>query len=121
MSTRHLDRLFAPQSIVILGASERASNLGGMVLRNLLSSEYRGKLAVINEKYDEVHGIKSYARVRHLPFVPDLAIICTPPETVPKMVRKLGEHKVRACMILTGGLSRTHSRSGRPLMYSVRD
>ncbi|RMF13954.1 MAG: GNAT family N-acetyltransferase, partial [Gammaproteobacteria bacterium] len=69
----------------------------------------------------EVHGIKSYARVRHLPFVPDLAIICTPPETVPKMVRKLGEHKVRACMILTGGLSRTHSRSGRPLMYSVRD
>ena len=121
MSTRHLDRLFNPQSIVILGASERASNLGGMVLRNLMASDYKGRLAVVNEKYDEVHGIPCYARVHHLPFVPDLAIICTPPETVPKMVDKLGKHKVRACMILTGGLSRTHSRSGRPLMYSVRD
>lgn len=36
MSTRYLESLFNPSSIVVIGASERADNLGGMVLRNLL-------------------------------------------------------------------------------------
>lgn len=120
MSTRHLEALFNPQSIAILGASERSHNLGGIVLRNLLASEYRGKLLVVNDKgYDDVHGIPCVRRIRFMPFVPDLAIICTPPEMIPSVIRDLGQHKVKTAMILTGGLSRTHSKSGRPLMYSV--
>src|SRR5690554_1708542 len=56
-----------------------------------------------------------------LDFSPDLAIICTPPDTVPKMIRKLGECGVRTAIVMTGGMSRTHSKTGQPLMYSVRD
>lgn len=122
MSTRHLESLFNPRSIAILGASERSHNLGGIVLRNLLAFDFPGRLVVVNDKgYDEVHGIPCVRRPRHMDFVPDLAVICTPPETVPSVVRELGQQKVRTAMILTGGLSRTYSRSGRPLMYSVED
>ncbi len=122
MSTRHLDALFNPKSIVILGASERSQNLGGIVLRNLLSSDYPGKLLVVNpNEYNNVHGIPCTRKVSQMPFTPDLAIVCTPPESVPRTVKKLGQQGVKTAMILTGGLSRTHSKSGRPLMYSVRD
>lgn len=122
MSTRHLDALFNPKSIVILGASERSQNLGGIVLRNLLSSDYPGKLLILNPKgYQDVHGIPCVGKVSKMPFVPDLAIVCSPPETVPRMVKALGKAGVKTAMVLTGGLSRTHSKSGRPLMYSVRD
>ncbi len=122
MSTRHLEALFNPRSIAILGASERSRNLGGIVLRNLLASDFKGQMVVVNDKgYENVHGVPCVRRTRYLPFVPDLAIICTPPETVPKVVKSLGGHKVKTVMILTGGLSRMHSRSGRSLMDSVEE
>ncbi|MBB5322842.1 bifunctional acetate--CoA ligase family protein/GNAT family N-acetyltransferase [Marinobacter oulmenensis] len=122
MSTRYLESLFNPESIVVIGASERPDNLGGMVLRNLLGGGYPGKLAVVNQSgYDNVHGVDCVAKVSLLDFSPDLAIICTPPETVPRMVRTLGDYDVRTAIVMTGGMSRTHSKTGQPLMYSVRD
>ncbi|MEC7815205.1 MAG: CoA-binding protein, partial [Pseudomonadota bacterium] len=122
MSTRYLESLFNPDSIVIVGASERADNLGGMVLRNLLGGGFPGRLVVINQnEYDNVHGVPCVPKVAKLDFTPDLAIICTPPHTVPKMIRKLGESGVRTAIVMTGGMSRTHSKTGQPLMYSVRD
>ena len=122
MSTRYLESLFNPESIVVIGASERADNLGGMVLRNLLGGGFPGRLVVVNQsEYENVHGVPCVEKVSKLDFTPDLAIICTPPNTVPKMVRKLGERGVRTAIVMTGGMSRTHSKTGQPLMYSVRD
>lgn len=122
MSTRYLEALFNPSSIAVLGASERPNNLGGMVLRNLLASEFPGRLQVVNSNdYPNVHGVPCVAKVGRMPFSPDLAIICTPPETVPKMIKQLGDARVRTVMVLTGGMSRAHSETGRPLMYLVRD
>lgn len=122
MSTRYLESLFNPESIVVIGASERGDSLGGMVLRNLLGGGYPGRLEVVNRSgYENVHGVPCVRQVSNLDFSPDLAIICTPPETVPKMIRRLGEQGVRTAIVMTGGMSRTHSKTGQPLMYSVRD
>ncbi|MDN6319062.1 MAG: bifunctional acetate--CoA ligase family protein/GNAT family N-acetyltransferase [Marinobacter sp.] len=122
MSTRYLESLFNPASIAVIGASERADNLGGMVLRNLLSGGYPGRLLVVNRNdYDNVHGIPCVKKVSGMAFSPDLAIVCTPPETVGKTIRRLGEAGVRTAIVMTGGMSRTHSKTGKPLMYSVRE
>ncbi|MFP3978895.1 MULTISPECIES: bifunctional acetate--CoA ligase family protein/GNAT family N-acetyltransferase [Marinobacter] len=122
MSTQYLESLFNPASIAVIGASERAGNLGGMVLRNLMSSGYPGKLLVVNQKdYDNVHGVPCVRKVSKMEFSPDLAIVCTPPQTVAKTIRRLGEAGVRTAIVMTGGMSRTHSKTGQPLMYSVRD
>lgn len=122
MSTRYLESLFNPESIVITGASERAENLGGMVLRNLMAGGFPGKLLVVNRnEYQTVHGVPCVRKVAKMPFKPELAIVCTPPDTVPKMVRQLGEAGVKTAIVMTGGMSRAHSKTGQPLMYSVRD
>ncbi|MBR9870681.1 MAG: GNAT family N-acetyltransferase [Gammaproteobacteria bacterium] len=122
MSTRYLESLFNPESIAVIGASERSDNLGGMVLRNMLGGGFPGRMVVVNQNdYDNVHGVPCVAKVSQLDFTPDLAIVCTPPNTVPKMIRKLGESGVRTAIVMTGGMSRTHSKTGQPLMYSVRD
>ena len=122
MSTRYLESLFNPASIVVIGASERADNLGGMVLRNLMGGGYPGRLLVVNQNdYDNVHGVPCVRRVSKMDFTPDLAIICTPPDTVAKTVKRLGEAGVRTAIVMTGGMSRTHSKTGKPLMYSVRE
>jgi len=122
VSTKHLSALFNPDSIVVIGASERSHSLGGIVLRNIISSDSPRELMVINtNEYKQVHGIPCFKKVSKLPIVPDLAIVCTPPDSVPRLIKQLGYLGVKTVMILTGGLSRTHSRTGRPLMYSVQD
>ncbi|WP_373001824.1 GNAT family N-acetyltransferase [Marinobacter sp.] len=122
MSTRYLESLFNPASIAVIGASERADNLGGMVLRNLMGGGYPGRLLVVNQNdYDNVHGIPCVKKVSKMEFSPDLAIICTPPDTVAKTIKRLGEAGVRTAIVMTGGMSRTHSKTGQPLMYSVRE
>lgn len=122
MSTRYLESLFNPASIAVIGASERADNLGGMVLRNLMAGGYPGQLLVVNQNdYDNVHGVPCVSKVAKMPFSPNLAIICTPPDTVAKTIRRLGEAGVRTAIVMTGGVSRTHSKTGQPLMYSVRE
>jgi acetyltransferase len=120
MSTRNLEAFFQPKSITVVGASEKPK-LGGVVLRNLVECGYEGHLTAINPGgYDTVHGVPCHAEVGRLTHTPDLAILCTPPVTIPRLVRELGRRGVPAALILMGGLAATPSKSGRPLTESVR-
>lgn len=120
MSTRHLEAFFQPKSITVIGASEKQPSLGGVVLRNLLEAGYKGHLTAINTGgYDSVLGVPCHAEVSKLASPPDLAIICTRPTSIPRLVRQLGRRGTPAALILMGGLSATPSKSGRPLTESV--
>jgi acetyltransferase len=46
-----------------------------------------------------------HARVADLPEVPDLAILCTPPDTVAGLIDALGRLGTRAAIVMTAGLS----------------
>ncbi|MCW8885739.1 MAG: bifunctional acetate--CoA ligase family protein/GNAT family N-acetyltransferase [Motiliproteus sp.] len=110
MSTSYLKRFFTPKSIAVFGASEKHNSMGGVVLSNLIDGGFTGKLVAVNKQgYEEVYGIPCYTGVAQMPEMPDLAIICSPPDAVPGIIRKLGANQVRAAMILTGGLSRTQN------------
>jgi len=120
VSTKYLKRFFKPQSIAVFGASEREGSMGGAVVQNLLESGFQGRLMVVNSQgYSKVHGVECFSSVNELPEMPDLAIICSPPASVPELIRKLGAHMVKAALILTGGLSRTHSANNRSLREEV--
>ena len=122
MSTKYLKRFFKPKSIVVFGASEKENSMGGILLQNLLEGGYQGKLAVVNKRgYDSVFGVPCYKSMAQLPEMPELAIICSPPESVAELVRKLGAHMVKAAMILTGGLSRSSEERGNCLRDDIRE
>lgn len=104
MSTRFLRRFFAPASIVVIGASEKPASVGGQVIRNLLDGGFRGKLWAVNPKgYDQVFGVPCLTNAARLKEVPDLAVICSPVKTVPKLLSSLGEQGIRAALVLSGG------------------
>ncbi|WP_299196825.1 bifunctional acetate--CoA ligase family protein/GNAT family N-acetyltransferase [uncultured Amphritea sp.] len=118
MSTKYLKRFFKPKSIAVFGASEKENSMGGIVLQNLLDSGYQGPLMAVNKRgYDTVFGVTCYSSLTKLPEMPDLAIICSPPESVAELIRKLGANMVKAAMILTGGLT----IASEPLGKSMRD
>ena len=101
MSIRHLDRLFEPRSVAIVGASQRPGRIGTTVLDNMAGAGFAGALWPVNPKYDTLLGIACHARVAALPAAPDLAVICTPADTVPGVVAELGARGTRAASVLT--------------------
>ena len=104
MSVRHLDRLLEPASIVVVGASDRAGSVGATVWRNLRAGSFKGPIFAVNAKHATIGGVAAFARAADLPQAPDLAVICTPPDTVAGLIAELGERGTRAAIVMTAGL-----------------
>ncbi len=121
MSVRNLDRLFAPKTVAIIGASERAHSVGATVLRNVIEGGFAGAIYPVNPKYHSLAGLLAYASVKDLPEAPDLAIICTPPASVPGLIRELGQRGTRAAIVLSAGLGALHDEQGRTLKQAALD
>ncbi len=111
MSIRHLESFFDPASVAVIGASARPASVGATVWRNLRQGSYRGTLMAVNPKHRELDGVPVFARVRDLPQAPELAVICTPPDTVAGLIDALGERGTRAAVVMTAGVSATHRQS----------
>ena len=104
MSIRHLDALFDPQSIAVFGASLRTGSVGATVWHNLCQGHYAGPLYAVNLKHRDLAGHPVFARASDLPEVPALAVICTPPASVPGLIEELGCLGTRAAVVLTAGM-----------------
>ena len=113
MSVRNLDALFKPASIAVIGASNSPKNIGGVVVRNLLKSGFTGPIMPVNPKYQAVAGVLAYKDVESLPVTPDVAVICTPPMTVPKLIEELGQRGTRSAIVITAGLAHIQYGGGQ--------
>ena len=104
MSVRHLDCLLEPRRIAVIGASNRPASVGATVWRNLRAGGHTGPIRAVNLKHRRLDGEPVVARIADLPEVPDLAVICTPPATVPGLIDELGRFGTRAAIVMTAGL-----------------
>ena len=91
MSTRRLDRAFQPQTLALVGASDRPGSTGRAVLDNLTSAGFAGVLYVVNPRHQEIAGQKCYAELCDLPAPPDLVVVCTPFEKVAGVVQEAAD------------------------------
>ncbi len=121
MSIRNLELLLAPGSVALIGASRRPHRVGTTVMRNLLAGGFKGAIYPVNPKYRKVMGVKAYPNVPALPQAPDLAVICTPPQTVPRIIAQLGERGCKAAIVLTAGLNAVRDDTGRTLTQAMLD
>ena len=121
MSVRNLGKLFAPRSVALVGASDRPGSLGATLLRNLVAGGFRGTIYPVNPKHTELAGLPVAASVAELPAAPDLAVICTPPATIPAIIRQLGEKGTRAAIVLSAGLADARDEGGRSLRQAMLD
>jgi acetyltransferase len=104
MSTYRLDKLFAPRSVAVVGASPRDTSPGRAVLSNLRAAAFEGSIDLVNPRYAEIEGIKAVKTIQDLPTPPDLVVIATPPQSVPGIVKAAGEKGAAAAIIITAGL-----------------
>ena len=103
MTIRNLDFLFKPKSVALIGASTRPLSVGSVIGRNLLRSQFGGPVMPVNPKHADVGGVIAYPDVASLPVAPDMAVICTPPGTVPQIIADLGRRGTKAAVVITAG------------------
>jgi len=104
MSIRNLDKLLSPASVVAIGATNRAGSVGEAVTRNLLGGGFKGEIHLVNLKGGEIGGRPVLKSVRDLKAPPDLAVIMTPPASVPRLVMELGQLGTRVAVVITSGM-----------------
>ncbi|EGF31723.1 Protein acetyltransferase [Oxalobacteraceae bacterium IMCC9480] len=101
MSIRHLQALFNPASVALIGATNRPGSIGNAVLHNLVAGGFAGRIMPVNPKHEVLAGLIVWNDVASLPVVPDLAIICTPPASVPELIAALGERGCKAVIVMS--------------------
>ena len=112
MTIRHLDSLFLPSSVAVIGASDREGSLGAVVLRNIKLGGFKGPVWPVNAKHAQVDGGQAWPDVDSLPAAPALAIICTPAESIPALISALGRKGTQAAMVLSAGLKKMMTPHG---------
>jgi acetyltransferase len=98
-----LEALFAPESVAVIGATDRLSAVGRTVLQNLLHPSFHGRVYPVNPRRSEVLGVKAYKSIREVPEPVDLAVLATPAHTIPGLIEECLEVKAKSAVVISAG------------------
>ncbi|NHK30278.1 MAG: CoA-binding protein [Asgard group archaeon] len=105
MVTTDLRPFFNPKSLVLIGASERAGSIGGMLARHLLAGNFEGNLFFTNIKRNAVFGHKCYPNLEALPEDPELAVLAIPARFIPAELENCAKRNIHHAIVLSGGFA----------------
>lgn len=106
MTTRNLQLLLQPRSVALIGATTRPGSVGNIVARNMLGGGFKGPIWFVNPQHSAIEGQRCFGSITELPEAPDLAVIATPPRTIPDLVAELGQKGTHTAVILTEGIGK---------------
>lgn len=121
MSIRNLDAIFHARSVALIGASPRPHSVGLVCARNLLEGGFAGPIMPVNPAHSAVAGMLAYPDIKSLPVTPDLAVICTPPASVPGLIDELGKRGTKGVIVITAGFMELGNAQGKALQQAILD
>jgi acyl-CoA synthetase (NDP forming) len=98
-----LDVFLEPQSVAVIGASERPGSWGSFIMEGLLSSRYPGKIYPVSRHASTVYGLRAYPDIGSIPDPVELAVLTIPEGSVEQAVQDCGAKGVRGITIITAG------------------
>lgn len=120
MAIRNLDKIFRPQRIAVVGASEKPTSVGRTVFCNLLDAGFDGEIYPVNPNYDRIFDRQAFPSVEDLPQRADLAVVCTPAQSVPQIVRQCGHAGIMGLVVISAGF-REAGDEGKRLESQIRE
>ncbi|WP_377269020.1 GNAT family N-acetyltransferase [Peterkaempfera sp. SMS 1(5)a] len=107
---RSVQRLLAPRSVAVVGASRNPAAVGRTLLRDLLASGFPGEVHAVNSAAPPgtvLDGLPVHRSVRDIPGPVDLAVLAVPATAVPATVADCGAHGVQGLVVVTAGYAET--------------
>jgi acetyltransferase len=104
---QQLDAIFRPETVAVIGATERPGSVGRTIMWNLVSSPFGGTVFPVNSRRPSVLGIKAYPSISEVPARVELAVIVSPAPSVPGIIRECAEAGVEGAVIISAGFRET--------------
>ncbi len=104
--TRNLSPLFEPSGVVVAGVSSHPGKFGFVVLHNLLSCGYQGKVFALGRSAGTLLDQPVIASLDEVPHdAAELLVVCTPPDANEDLLRAAAARGIKAVFMVTGGYS----------------
>jgi len=103
MTIENLDKIFQPDSVAVVGASERSGSVGNALMRNLIERGFAGKIYPINPNRKTIWNLPACPSISELKTAADLAVICTPIDMAPRIIKECADNGVGGAVIISAG------------------
>jgi acetyltransferase len=98
-----LDKIFRPNNVAVIGATEKVGSVGRTILKNLITNPFGGTIFPVNPNRPNVLGIQAHKSVLDIPVDIDLAVIVTPAKIVPSVIAECVEKGIEGAIIISAG------------------
>jgi len=102
-----LTSFFNPKSVAIIGASKSPEKIGNVIVKNIISSGYTGKVFPVNPREKEIEGLACYPSISATPEPVELAVISVPAALVLDIATACGKSGVKNLVVITAGFKET--------------
>jgi len=114
------DRMFAPSSVAVIGATDRECSVGRTLLLNLANPAFQGRIYPVNPKRDNILGRQCYPSIAAVPEKVDLAVIITAAPTVPGIIGECIDAGVASAVVISAGF-KERGAEGLRLEQQIRE
>ncbi|MBU1942675.1 MAG: CoA-binding protein [Actinobacteria bacterium] len=113
-----MQKMFYPQSVAVVGASNSDTNMGRNIIQNLVNWGYEGEVCPVNPRGEDVLGLKGYASLSEIGRPIDLVVAFVPAKVVPGVMDECAALGVTRMAVPSGGFSE-YGESGDELTRLV--
>jgi acetyltransferase len=115
-----IDRIFSPQSVAVIGASQTPGKVGHDIFANILRGHYTGTLYPVNPSARSIASVRAYPSVLDIPDPLDLSIVILPPTAAVQAINDSITKGVKAVVIVSAGF-REVGAEGLAMENRIRD
>ncbi len=99
----HINALFHPETVAVIGASEKPGKIGHTVVANMIEAGFPGRIIPVNPKAEKILGLPVVGDVADLPEDLDLAVVTIPVAAVLPAMETLAAKKLKSAIVITAG------------------
>ncbi|WP_454736169.1 acetate--CoA ligase family protein [Cupriavidus necator] len=103
----HIDALFSPRSVAVIGASDNPNKVGGRPIHYLNRFGFAGKVFPVNPGRAQIQGHRAYPSLGAIGEVPDAVVIAVSGEATLAQVRQCSAAGVKAAVVMASGFAET--------------
>jgi acetyltransferase len=103
MGIHNLEKIFRPDSIAVVGASEKEGSIGRALLGNLRTGGFAGDIFPVNPHYKAIDGREVYPSLTAIGKTPELVAVAAPIAYVPAIVKEAAGLGVGGVVVISAG------------------
>jgi acetyl-CoA synthetase (ADP-forming) len=108
----NLKKLFSPDTVAVIGASENPGKLGFHVMKSLKMGGFKGKIVPVNPGTKKILGIPALSSITQFQGPIDLAVVVIPAKFVPQIFEECLQRGVKGMVLITAGFKEIDDPAG---------